>query len=851
MRKAQKKQIEELLGLLEQAHNEVKRFVENKDFDEAMELLGQCQDSAVQVGELIEKTEGEDASTIAKLEEYCETLYEIHEELSSDTAVVSAKIYKRLRKSLIQVENSVKNDIKIRLEMVFLPYKASMWDSLESVWMAADADPDCDAYVVPIPYYDKNRDGSFGTFHYEGDRFPDYVPVTHYDAYDITKRKPDAVFIHNPYDQHNRVTSVDPRFYSFELKKSAECLVYIPYFATSGGMSDARASCMAYYFADYIIVQAEKFRKFYDPELPKEKIVPLGSPKFDKVIRLCQNPPEPPEKWKEKMAGKKVYFYNTSISGMLDNTEAFLEKMRYVFQCFAKCKHACLLWRPHPLLESTFDSMRAEYKPFYEKLKQYFIENNLGIYDDTPEIEPTIAQCDAYVGGGASSVRALFAAAGKPIFLLDNRINREPEEEDWRGRVVREFSAYGNCRYMVTGCGTLFYDADGGYQYRYACNLCDYKSIFLNYFLPYVVSVQGKDYVCPANAQEILLVEQGKLVKRIGLVRRSEQSRMFCAAIACEKYLLLLPNKYPALVCYDTVTEDIRYFTEGIDIFADETTGERRLGGFCVWKDYLFLASPVNNHVLGVHVPTGEMQLMTTGAQSVCGCAIVVPDGEELWFLPYEGYTVTRWNPESGAVREYDCHIEGLRCKHPVYGYECDTLPFGQPAVMGDALYLPPNRGNRYLRLDKNTGEISAWEPPCEIKQKKQSCYYPPAGEAAMFFRQTEEASGEEWKLFTHSDKKLYDLNLHTGDCKEQPLTFRTEELQKLAVGFDHVSEWDMYAFCEEDAFHTLADFLQGTLPGKPFDPERARREFAQLTANSDGSCGEKVYTFISGKLLQ
>ena len=29
-----------------------------------------------------------------------------------------------------------------------------MWDSLESVWQAADADPDCDAYVVPIPYYD-------------------------------------------------------------------------------------------------------------------------------------------------------------------------------------------------------------------------------------------------------------------------------------------------------------------------------------------------------------------------------------------------------------------------------------------------------------------------------------------------------------------------------------------------------------------------------------------------------------------------------------------------------------------------------------------------------------------------
>ena len=49
-----------------------------------------------------------------------------------------------------------KGQIKVWMEAIFLPYKASMWDSLESVWKAADADPECDAYVIPIPYYDKN-----------------------------------------------------------------------------------------------------------------------------------------------------------------------------------------------------------------------------------------------------------------------------------------------------------------------------------------------------------------------------------------------------------------------------------------------------------------------------------------------------------------------------------------------------------------------------------------------------------------------------------------------------------------------------------------------------------------------
>ncbi len=82
------------------------------------------------------------------------------------------KIYKTLRKQLIRIENSVNNDIRIKKEVVFFPYKAAMWDSLESVYLAAKEDPDCDAYCVPIPYYELNSDHSFGKIHYEGREYP-------------------------------------------------------------------------------------------------------------------------------------------------------------------------------------------------------------------------------------------------------------------------------------------------------------------------------------------------------------------------------------------------------------------------------------------------------------------------------------------------------------------------------------------------------------------------------------------------------------------------------------------------------------------------------------------------------
>ena len=88
-------------------------------------------------------------------------LYQIYENICSNQSINPNKSYKALQKSLNPIKNSVKNEIKVQIEAVFLPYKASMWDSLESIWQAADEDPDCDAYVIPIPYYDKNPDGSF------------------------------------------------------------------------------------------------------------------------------------------------------------------------------------------------------------------------------------------------------------------------------------------------------------------------------------------------------------------------------------------------------------------------------------------------------------------------------------------------------------------------------------------------------------------------------------------------------------------------------------------------------------------------------------------------------------------
>ena len=844
MRRYQKKMARQCLQALGQAHGAVKKALESGNKAGALEILPQCQDAAIQMGTMIEETEGEDFETVKLLEDYCELVFQIYTLVTQNHALNPAKVQKQLKKQIIQVENSI-NAAGECLEVVFLPYKASMWDSLESVWMAADADENCDAYVVPIPYYTRNEDISFGELHYEGDQYPDYVPITSYEEYDFAGRRPDVIFIHNPYDGYNYLTSVHPMFYSSNLKQFTDLLVYIPYYSTAGGMSEGQSSCPAYYNADYIIIQAEKYKKFFDPELPREKLVPLGSPKFDRIIRICNNPPEPPQAWKQKMAGRKVYFYNTSIGGALGNTEAFLKKMEYVFRCFEGRDDVCLLWRPHPLLESTFDSMRVRYKEIYLGLKAYFLEHDLGIYDDTPDIADTIALSDVYIGDAGTSVTSLFGIAGKPMFILKNTIHSVPEEGDWRGEIVRNIPNVELNSWMVTQGNKLYFAPEGSGKYEYLCDLCKYS--YGSYYGP-VLGIKGKAYVCPINAQDIVVVGEGGIEKRIALNPYLEKPGAFYEAIPYEKYLFLLPNFYPAMVRYDTESGELRYVTENLDIFAGIAAGERRCAGACMMGDKLYIASPTTNRVLEVDALSLKQRVLTIN-QSTPGAYVgIVADQDELWLLPCAGMAVTRWNPKTGKVQEYTDYPEQMTCIHKKYGCECQEIPFSSVAFCGDYVYLAPCFANIFICINKKSGEMTEWIPPVKLPENEKNGYFLTSWVKARFTFIEDEEGKRRYQLFSYYDKKYYNVDFERNECREMELDFKPDELRDHEPGFGEYSQWLQYG-CEEDAFNSLPNLLDENITGGAFDKKQQTRAYQQIAANNDGTCGENIYSFIRREL--
>ena len=85
-------------------------------------------------------------------------------------------------------------------------------------------------------------------------------------------------------------------------------MVYVPYYSTSGGMSQGQKICLAYYHAGITLLYKGRNSAAFDPSIPQEKLIAMGSPKFDRVIRICNIQSEPPEAWKAKNGRQKGLF---------------------------------------------------------------------------------------------------------------------------------------------------------------------------------------------------------------------------------------------------------------------------------------------------------------------------------------------------------------------------------------------------------------------------------------------------------------------------------------------------------------------------------------------------------------
>lgn len=698
-----RRQLFSIAELLEKANKilEKKLFAPSIDEQAIIKLVTDCQDSAISMGEQIEKVYGKETNSVGLLEQYCENLYLLTVSMYDITK--KRELYNILNKQLKKLRGVMNSELPDKLEVVFFPYKASMWDSLESVYLAAKEDENCDAYCVPIPYYDKNPDGTFKEEHYEGNSFPDYVTITNYKEYNFKERRPDVTFIHNPYDACNYVTSVHPDFYARNLKRFTNKLVYIPYFTLGEEMYAGFCVSPGTIISDAVIAQSYQAQKDYMYHLKKwymhntdiqeeivnqllsDKIMPLGSPKIDKIINADKNLYVLPKQWDKLLQGKKAVLYNTGVSGILSGNKQELKKIKDTIAFFQQREDVVLWWRPHPLILGTLQSMRPELYKEYLEIVEGYRTSKTGIFDDTTDLYRAVLFTDMYYGDDSSLIY-LYGVQGKPIILqnIDYLMGVYVKEKDYGisyrvsclvGKNLFLFAKNYNCLFKLdleSGTVGEIDKVPGEYEMEI--------SLYSN-----IIHKDDSLWLIPSRAHA--LAEYSLVSKKW---TRYEMPDRIKYSIEINEEIYMISSNYRCLWIMNLEKRELKkeklIYPSGVHMPKSEEYYNDDLY-FVEGKLYYLITH--SNILVKYDLINRNLELISVGTDENKYLRLLY-DGSYFWAIPDdEESSLVRWSSRETVKIDTKAYPVGFTFR---WG-------FSEALCMNDSIFLFPQRGNMILRL--------------------------------------------------------------------------------------------------------------------------------------------------------
>lgn len=717
----------------------------------------------------------------------------IHTDWQSMGSVEYRQSVRWCRDIVLEITNVLRNEKEIKKEIVFLPYKASMWDSLESVWKAAYEDKEnCNTYVIPIPYANRNPDGTVSKWHCERDEYPNYVPTLDWNEYSWAKLRemhPDVIFIHNPYDNYNAVTSIDSQYYSDCLKKCTDKLVYVPYAVeeeiqpgneVAENAIEHRVLLPVFFYADLIIAQSEDMRQAWINILTRrtnmnnrayweKRILGLGSPKIDKVLTSKKEDFEIPEKWKKLIGNKKVILYITSIAPMLRNSDKVCAKLRYVFDTFRNRNDVVLWWRPHPLMKATFHSMRSQFEEEYLSLEKLYIEEGWGIFDDSTDLHRAICYSDACYGD-PSSVMTLYKQTGKPVMYEQIAINTPSS--------------------MIVFCSAVAMSREGKIYFinsghpDYLCNL-DINTGFMECMqeLPAaredaqmfaaVGLLNDEILIAPRFSNECFLRYNlstqfmEKLSCPSDVYGRGSDIAAFLLAFEWNDALYFLGCANGYIVKY-TKSKGLEFHRSWYEEIKERLQLDRLIltrEGYILDGESLYLTFCGTNYIAEIKLKTFEVVQIK---QLPFGFRALGIDKakEYFWILPQGTSEVIRWNHKKNEYTKIS--IEGECTEEPFCGVSCYHENVVLIPMYSESAYILDQEKEKFVPTNQYFSELSG-----------------PLGDMKMVFYARDEISGARiGQSVIHKDRMFVDFN---GKVQSFPLNFpEMEQLRLQAKIFDH-----------------------------------------------------------------
>ena len=300
--------------------------------------------------------------------------------------------------------------------IAFLPYKRSMWNSMESVFEECKASG-IEVHCMPIPYYRMKENKQIDYIDSDFDLFGQIAePIEN-----LADIKPDYIAIHYQYEDHNRVTNMLPEYFTQALKDRYHVkVIFLPYgiYGTDKTFS-LQPGCR---HIDYAFVEDKTAEELFIAGWLTQgidfngRVFGLGSPKLDAVRDLRK---EIPDEWRKQIPdidARHITLLCNSLGPFLVDPVGRVGT--YQHRITNEIGNGrVVIFRPHPLLRTTINSMIPGMRERYSRLISWMNTRDLVIVDESEYLERAIACADNLVSD-PSSVVPMWRVTGKPWEVL-------------------------------------------------------------------------------------------------------------------------------------------------------------------------------------------------------------------------------------------------------------------------------------------------------------------------------------------------------------------------------------------------------------------------------------------------
>ena len=446
--------------------------MQEQRYEDVLSVLPELQQLVVDFGTLLEEVRGETnpcvQKVVAKIQEYCDVLYALYEQLNirlqepdtlkigqqpadvSDADATVRASYEAFARSYTKMKAEIQQFCIARRSVIFICTGMPEWHAYEHLCDEERQKADTDVYFACVPTVFKDIYGhaEYGQNTEDANtmriqdhiqnlygEFADNIQFIPWQKVNPALLAPDTIYIQDPYDGENPCLTIPPMYYAGNLRKYTKNLIYVPsYKVKEFGVEDTTdrynmkhyVTAPALMYADQIYVQSENMRQRY-----LECLVEFSGEAYRAIWERKISVSEFVFRREvEKDTSKKMILYcigETELANLGKRALAHVESRLQIFADNHENLQVQICFYPPRLSDWEVDLQRV--KTLTEMLRTYAETNKAWCTLEKPQEQEDLAayrerlaiNCDAYYGSPSPYVHA-FTLREKPVMLASTDI---------------------------------------------------------------------------------------------------------------------------------------------------------------------------------------------------------------------------------------------------------------------------------------------------------------------------------------------------------------------------------------------------------------------------------------------